>query len=124
MNSPLLDLSYLFEISYGDPQYVFDVLSLFIETFPPGLANLERLVRETDDFDAIHKQAHTLKSSASIIRIREVYDDITRIDMLARGATGKAEIISRLDNVLFNFRKALPLIQAERGRNQPPSQGV
>lgn len=122
MNAPLLDLSYLFEISYGDPQYVFDVLTLFIETFPPGLVNLEKLIRETDDFDAIHKQAHTLKSSASIIRIRGVYDDITRIDMLSRSGTGKEEIIARLDNILFNFRKALPLIQAERGRNLPPNQ--
>jgi hypothetical protein len=119
MKSPLLDLSYLFEISFGDPKYVFDVLTLFIETFPPGLANLEKLIRETDDFDAIHKQAHTLKSSSSIIRIRGVYDDITAIDMLSRGGSGKEEIISRLDNVLFNFKKALPLIQAERGRNKP-----
>lgn len=119
MNAPLLDLSYLFEISFGDPRYVYDVLTLFIETFPPGLANLEHLIRETDDFDGIHKQAHTLKSSASIIRIREVFDDISRIDVLARSGTGKEEIIARLDNVLFNFRKALPLIQAERGRNLP-----
>lgn len=118
-NPPLLDLSYLFEISFGDPQYVYDVLSLFVETFPPGLANLEKLIRETDDFDAIHKQAHTLKSSASIIRIRNVFDDITRIDMLSRSKTGKEEIIARLDNVIFNFNKALPLIQAERGRNRP-----
>jgi hypothetical protein len=121
MNPPLLDLSYLFEISFGDPKYVFDVLSLFIETFPPGLANLERLIRETDDFDAIHKQAHTLKSSSSIIRIRQVFDDITRIDLLSRNGTGKEEIIARLDNILFNFKKALPLIQAERGRNKPPN---
>ncbi len=121
MNPPLLDLSYLFEISFGDPKYVFDVLSLFIETFPPGLANLERLIRETDDFDAIHKQAHTLKSSASIVRIRQVYDDLTRIDSLSRNSMGKEEIIAKMDNVLFNFKKALPLIQAERGRNKPAS---
>ncbi len=119
MNTPLLDLSYLFEISFGDPKYVFDVLSIFIETFPPGLANLEKLIRETDDYDAIHKQAHTLKSSASIVRIREMYDDLSRIDMLSRSETGKTEMIARIDNVLFNFRKALPLIQAERGRNKP-----
>lgn len=119
MNAPLLDLSYLFEISFGETKYVFDVLSLFIETFPAGLNNLEKLIRETDDFDAIHKQAHTLKSSAGIIRIRNVYDDLARIDTLARTKTGKEEIIVKLDNILFNFKKALPLIQAERGRNKP-----
>jgi HPt (histidine-containing phosphotransfer) domain-containing protein len=121
MNAPLLDLSYLFEISFGETRYVFDVLSLFIETFPVGLNNLEKLIRETDDFDAIHKQAHTLKSSAGIIRIRNVYEDLARIDTLARSKTGKEEIIVKLDNILFNFKKALPLIQAERGRNKSTS---
>ena len=118
MNEPILDLSYLFEIASGDPKYVYEVLSLFIETFPAGLQNLERLIRETNDFDAIHKQAHTLKSSASIIRIRQVYDDISRIDVLSRAGSGKEEIIAKLDNILFNFNKAIPLIQGERARNK------
>ena len=119
LNAPLLDLSYLFDISCGDPKYVYEVLTIFVDTFPSGLSNLERLIRETDDFDAIHKQAHTLKSSAGIIRIKGVYDDITRIDTLARTHSGKEEIISKLNNIIFNFNKALPLIQAERGRNKP-----
>lgn len=121
MNPPLLDLSYLFDISCGDPKYVFEVLTLFVETFPNGLANLEKLIRETDDYEAIHKQAHTLKSSAGIIRIRQVYDDISRIDMLARSRGSKAEIIAKMENILFNFNKALPLIQSERGKHRPSS---
>jgi HPt (histidine-containing phosphotransfer) domain-containing protein len=121
MNPPLLDLSYLFDISCGDPKYVFEVLTLFVETFPNGLANLEKLIRETDDYEAIHKQAHTLKSSAGIIRIRQVYDDISRIDSLARSRGNKAEIIAKMENILFNFNKALPLIQSERGKHRPSS---
>lgn len=121
-NAPLLDLSYLFDISFGEPRYVYDVLTLFLQTFPDGLHNLEKLIRETNDFENIHRQAHTLKSSASIIRIRDVYEDINRIDVLSRHKTGKEEMIARLDNILFNFNKALPLIEAERGRNIPKDQ--
>lgn len=116
MNAPILDLDYLQDISGGDPKYVYEVLTLFIETFPTGLANLEQLIKETDDFDAIHKQAHTLKSSAGIVRVRNTFDDLSRIDMLARNKSNKEEIVTRLNSILFNFSKALPFIQSERAK--------
>jgi chemotaxis protein histidine kinase CheA len=113
MNVPILDLSYLQEMSEAD---LYEVLTLFIETFPVGLGNLEHLVRETDDFDAIHKQAHTLKSSAGVVRIRSTFDDLSRIDMLARNKGSKEEMVQRLNNILFHYAKAIPYIQAERAR--------
>ena len=119
MNAPLLDLSYLFEISGGDPTYIYEVLTLFIDTVPANLYALEKTIRESDDFELIHRQAHSLKSSASIVRIRDLYENITRIDVLSREKKGKPEIVTCLDNVLANFNKALPLIEAERGRNIP-----
>ena len=119
MSTPLLDLSYLFEVSGGDPVYIYEVLSLFIDTVPTTISTLNKTIRETDDYEAIHRQAHSLKSSAGIIKIRDMFDDINRIDMLSREKNGKAEIISRMDNVLSNFNKALPLIEAEKGRNKP-----
>lgn len=119
MNAPLLDLSYLFDVSGGDPVYVYEVLTLFLETIPANVASLEQTIRETNDYETIHRQAHSLKSSASIIKIRNMYEDISRIDMLSREQTGKAEIVSRMENVLLNFNKALPLIEAEQGRNKP-----
>lgn len=116
MSAPILDLDYLNDISGGDPKYMYEVLTLFVETFPSGLTNLEQLIRETEDYDAIHKQAHTLKSSAGIVRIRGMFDDLSRIDMLARNKSNKDEICARLDNILFNFNKAIPFIQSERVR--------
>ena len=109
-----MDLDYLNDISGGDPKYIYEVLTLFIETFPAGMTNLEQLVRETDDYDAIHKQAHTLKSSAGIVRIRGLFDDLSRIALLARNKSNKEEIVTRLDSIIFNFNKAVPFIQSER----------
>ena len=119
MNAPLLDLSYLFEVSGGDPTYVYEVLTLFLDTVPATITSLDKTIRETNDFETIHRQAHSLKSSAGIIKIRSMYDDITRIDALSREKTGKEEIMTRMENVIINFNKALPLIEAEKGRNKP-----
>lgn len=119
MNTPILDLSYLFEVSGGDPNYIYEVLSLFVDTVPPNVYALEKTIRETDDFDLIHRQAHSLKSSASIVKIRDMYDNINRIDLLSREKKNKPEITACMEIVLTNFNKALPLIEAERGRNKP-----
>lgn len=116
MNTPILDLSYLIDTSSGDSKYVYEVLTLFIESFPVGLNNLEKLIRNTNDYCAIHKQAHSLKSSASIVKIKDVYEAISKIDALSRQSTGKDEIVANLELVLNNFGKALPIIQSERSK--------
>ena len=114
MNKPILDLSYLIDTSSGDSQYIYEVLTIFVESFPVGLNNLEKLIRTTNDFCAIHKQAHALKSSASVVKIKDVYEAISTIDALSRQNTGKEEIVANLELVISNFCKALPLIQSER----------
>jgi HPt (histidine-containing phosphotransfer) domain-containing protein len=114
MNKPILDLSYLIDTSSGDSQYIYEVLTIFVESFPVGLNNLEKLIRTTNDFCAIHKQAHALKSSASVVKIKDVYEAISTIDALSRQNTGKEEIVANLELVISNFGKALPLIQSER----------
>lgn len=114
MNKPILDLSYLIDTSSGDNQYIYEVLTIFIESFPVGLSNLEKLIKTTEDFCAIHKQAHALKSSASVVKIKDVYEAISNIDALSRKNTGKDEILANLELVIYNFGKALPFIQSER----------
>jgi HPt (histidine-containing phosphotransfer) domain-containing protein len=114
MNKPILDLSYLVETSSGDSQYIYEVLTIFIDSFPVGLNNLEKLIKTTNDFQAIHKQAHSLKSSASVVKIKDVYEAISKIDALSRQSIGKEEIVANMELVLSNFSKALPLIQSER----------
>jgi HPt (histidine-containing phosphotransfer) domain-containing protein len=119
METPLLDLSYLHEISGSDSTYMYEVLNLFLETVPKSVETLEQLIRETDDYDSIQRRAHSLKSSSSVIKVRDMFDNVARIDMLARGKSGKDEMITRLDAVLVNFKEALPLIRAERKKNKP-----
>lgn len=113
MNAPLLDLTFLYQLSENDPVYIRDVIKLFLDCATDGLAKLEKTIRETDDFDTIRKQAHFLKSSSNVVKVREMYDDLCRIEALAREESGKEEIVTRLDNILNNFNEALPLIKAE-----------
>ena len=119
MDTPLLDLSYLLEISGNDSTYIYEVLNLFLDTVPKSLEILDQLIRETDDYESIQRRAHSLKSSSSVIKVRDMFDNVARIDILARSKSGKDEMRTRMDATLVNFNEALPLIRAERKKNKP-----
>jgi len=119
MEQKILDLSFLYNLSGNDTNYIHDVINLFLDVVPAGVTNLEQLIKDEADFDAIHKQAHFLKSSAAIIKIREVYDDLVRIVTLSREQKGREEIAERMKNLSANFNEAMPLILAEKERCKP-----
>ena len=107
---PLIDFSFLEEISGNDPGYIYDVMEIFMGSMPEGLDKLEKLIRETDDWDATYKQAHFLKSSVSVVKVRNMYDQLARIEALARNKEGKEEINSLLDAILNTFKEARPIL--------------
>ena len=115
----LLDLSFLHSLAEKDTKYIYEVVTLYLINVSEGLAKLEKYIRETDDHDAIRRQAHALKSSAGIIKVRSMYDDLVAIEAAARDEQPKSTIIPFLNNILKNFKEALPLIEAEKQRNRP-----
>ncbi len=118
MDTPILDLEYLYEISEKDHGYIHEVLRLFMESVPDTLKELEQSVKEGTDFEAMVKQSHFLKSSSYIVKVRNMYDNVTQIELLAKKSIGLAEIKVLLQEVITNFNLALPLIQAEQKRTE------
>lgn len=115
---PLIDFSYLQELSDGDHKYLYELLDIFLSTTPDGLIKLEQLVKETDDWDAIYKQAHFLKSSVGIVKVRELHPQLARIEQLGRSQDGKAEMIELIDKIKATFNEAHPILIAERDKHK------
>ena len=119
MEQDLVDLDFLYQISGKDPVYMYELITIFMEVVQPGVAKLKEIVAETNDFNAIHKQAHYLKSSAAIIKIKGIFEDLTRIVALATEHKGKEEIEAITANIVANFNKAIPFLLAEKGKYAP-----
>ena len=119
MKTPVVDFSFIYELSGNDKAYVYEVIKLYLDTMPSGLEKLEHFIRKTNDYEAIHAQAHFLKSSASVVKIKDMYDSLIEIDILGRQHTGKDEMIVKLDHILANFKEAYPLILAEKEKCKP-----
>ena len=91
----LVDFSYVEDLSGGKPEYMKQVLTIFTDNTYPGVDELERLIKTNADYDAISKQAHFLKSSVGIIKIKDMYDTFKSIEILGK-EKGSREEIERL----------------------------
>ena len=115
-----VDLSFLYEISDNDEVYIYDVLKLFLESSQTGVSELVK-ASETDDYQLIAKKAHFLKSSANIVKIKDMHTLLVQIEQKAKENIGlenadKSEIQSWLNTMVGNFNAALPFIIAEKDR--------
>jgi CheY-like chemotaxis protein len=106
----LVDFSYIMELSDGRADYIHQVLSIFMENTPAGLKELEQLVREAKDWDAISKKAHFLKSSVGIVKIQGLHERLQEIETLAREQKGMETIDRMLSEILVTFSKAEQII--------------
>lgn len=111
----VVDFTYLEELSGNDPSYISEVLQLFLSTMPDGLDHLHQLIRDTQDWDAIYRQAHFLKSSVSVIRIRNVFDNLTKIEAAAK-AQDKQTLMPIIEEILGVYQQAHPLLIARRDK--------
>ena len=123
MDTPLLDITFLYDLADNDSKYIYEVIKLFLDNVPGGLVKLEQAIRGTNDYETIQRQAHALKSSAGIIKVRGMYDGLAGIEALARQQGSKDDMIVKLDGILATFKEALPLIEAEKKKNKPAVKG-
>jgi HPt (histidine-containing phosphotransfer) domain-containing protein len=106
-----IDFDFLREIADNDPSYMYDVLEIFLGSTPGGMANLSQLIHESEDWEGIQRQAHTLKSSLGIIKIENLHADLAQIEHLAIKKTDKETIISVFDNAYRQFNEAIPQLE-------------
>jgi HPt (histidine-containing phosphotransfer) domain-containing protein len=115
----LLDLSFLYTLAENDTNYIYEVVSLYLNNVSAGLEKLEKYITEANDHEVIQRQAHALKSSAGIIKVRDMYENLVAIEAAARDKQPVSSMAASLANILKNFEEALPLIEAEKKKNRP-----
>lgn len=117
---PMIDLSYLGELSANDPAYRAEVISIFLRSVPTGLDNLASLVTQPDDFDSVYRQAHQLKSSFSVVRVGDIYEQLLLLEKAAAEQQDIALVQQIFERIRSTFHHALPALQGMSKPQQRP----
>lgn len=102
----LVDFSYIMELGGSRPEFIQQVLTIFMENTPPGLKELEALVKEEKDWDRIYKQAHFLKSSVGVVKVRDMQQKLQQIELLAKEQREMDTIKTLLTEIVEIFAQA------------------
>jgi len=99
--------------------YKYELLGIFLDTMDDGLVKLKKHIKESGDMDATFKQAHALKSSAGVIKVKDMHAQLARIEELGRADTGKDEIEQLFDSLEETYSVARPILVKTRAANKP-----
>ena len=103
-STPLYDLSMVRSVSGGDESFIRKMVQLFIETVPPGIADLQE-AHKKQEWQRMGKIAHKLKSTIDSIGIVTIKDEIRLIESNGKHEkdTGSlAPLVERVTDVINN----------------------
>jgi HPt (histidine-containing phosphotransfer) domain-containing protein len=84
MEFKIANTSYLEDLSNGNAVLIRQIVELFLEQTPGDIDQLMARIQE-QDWDAVHKQAHYLKPTMVYVGAKDLHEQITTIDRLAKG---------------------------------------
>ncbi len=106
----IVDFSYIEDLGSSKPDFIRQVLTIFMDNTPAGLKELEQLIRKGRSWDKISKQAHFLKSSVSVVKIRGMHEKLQQIESIAKEKNDKKTVIGLLDEITDTFQLAERII--------------
>ena|SRR5690606_19020395 len=107
----VVDLSYVLELGGSKPDFIKQVLTIFMENTPSGLTDLAELIlKKTDNWEEISKQAHFLKSSFGIVNVKGMQERLQHIESLAKEKRDRPQIEKQLGEMQEIFARAEKII--------------
>jgi CheY-like chemotaxis protein/HPt (histidine-containing phosphotransfer) domain-containing protein len=108
-----VDLSQL-EAEVGDPSFVRELISTFLND-APGLVRTLRRSLERRDVEELRRAAHTLKSNGRTFGAAELAALSERLELSAQAGTlaGTAELITRIEQEFIRVEGALEALAVE-----------
>ncbi|WDF65328.1 GAF domain-containing hybrid sensor histidine kinase/response regulator [Flavobacterium sp. KACC 22763] len=92
----IIDMSFLDEMSGGDPEFKKEMIGLFIEKIPVQAAQLEEAFKNID-YDNVKKLAHNMKSSMDIFMLQDLSNCLSIIEEEASSGEFTAETLDKVN---------------------------
>ena len=110
MDKSLYDLSFLLE--FDDPNYLVEILDLFLSTTPPILSSIELNV-ENQNWDEVYRDAHTLRGSFGMLQMQKIVAIVADIEERAKQKSELEIVPQKIKELLAGFTQVRVLIEKE-----------
>ena len=100
--SRLYDLTMVRSVSGGDEAFIKKMVQLFVETVPPGLAELQQAVQQ-QQWERVGKLAHKLKSTIDSMGISSLKDEIRTVETSGKhqqNTNAVAPLVQKISEVI------------------------
>ncbi|MCB2218824.1 MAG: Hpt domain-containing protein [Bacteroidetes bacterium] len=109
----LFDLTNLNEMLAGDKKAILQMVKIFLQATPESLSELNKCYQK-NDYDGVSKLAHKLKSSVDIFAIKDIKQDIRRLENNTRDNINLDEVPQLVEKINDILGKAIKQVEEEK----------
>jgi len=105
-----IDFSYLNEMALGNPNFIQEMINLFIEKIPNQVIQLRQAVNKNDN-DTVKKLAHNMKSSLDIFMLKDLTNSLSIIEEEAELEKLSIETKEKMDSLSIEIAEVVKTLK-------------
>ena len=97
-NHKHIDLDYLKQISNGSNEFIYQMISVFIDEVPGEISNLEQHLANKD-WKALRATAHKMKPSYSFMGVKELEEMVNAVEEFSDTESRQGELAGLIRSI-------------------------
>ncbi len=106
------NLSKVYALSDNDPEFVMQIISLFVTEVPQDLKQIDLGIK-TKDHKLAYSYAHKIKPTLDLLGMTMAYEEILQVEAWTRAEGKKKEIEATFDSIQDQVDKAIKEIKKD-----------
>lgn len=106
------NLAKVYALSDNDPEFVLQIITLFVSEVPEDLKQIELGIKNKD-YKMAYSHAHKIKPSLDLIGMTVAYQEIILVEAWGRSEGKRKEIVDTFSSVQSQIEKAVKEIKKD-----------
>ena len=106
------NLSKVYALSDNDPEFVMQIITLFITEVPQDLKQIELGIK-TKEHKLAYAYAHKIKPTLDLLGMTMAYEEILQVEAWTKVEGKKKEILATFDSIVDQVEKAIKEIKKD-----------
>jgi len=106
------NLSKVYALSDNDPEFVMQIISLFVTEVPQDMKQIEQGIKDKDH-KQVYAYAHKIKPTLDLLGMTIAYEEILQVQAWTRAEGKKKEIEATFENIQDQVEKAIKEIKKD-----------